>query len=82
MGMLHLDHVVEYEKELERVGLLKGNIRGPLLLPDYRYEKALARIHQYGKRWKLRREHTSLSMSTVKNMKFQKASPYRRRWSL
>jgi len=46
IGQLHLDHIVEYERELERSGLLKENIRGPLLLPDYRYEKALARIHQ------------------------------------
>ena len=43
---LALDHVVEYEKELEKAGLLKKDIRAPLLLPDYRYEKALTRVHQ------------------------------------
>jgi len=46
IGGLHLDHVVEYERELERSALLKKEIRAPLLLPDYRYEKALARTHQ------------------------------------
>jgi succinate dehydrogenase / fumarate reductase flavoprotein subunit len=45
-GKLSLDHVIEYEKELERFGLLKTGIKAPLLLPDYRYEKALAKVHQ------------------------------------
>jgi hypothetical protein len=38
--------VVEYEKELEKSGILKRHIQTPLLLPDYRYEKALGRVHQ------------------------------------
>lgn len=41
-----LDHVLEYEKELERAGALKRGIQTPLLLPDYRFEKALAKTHQ------------------------------------
>jgi len=45
-GKLSLDHVLEYEKELERAGMLKSGFLTPLLLPDYRFEKALARIHQ------------------------------------
>lgn len=46
IGKLSLDHVLEYEKELERAGMLKRGLLTPLLLPDYRFEKALARIHQ------------------------------------
>jgi len=46
IGKLSLDHVLEYEKELERAGALKRGIQAPLLLPDYRFEKALAKIHQ------------------------------------
>ncbi len=46
VGKLGLDHVVDYENELEETGLLKKDIRSPLLLPDYRYEKALTRVHQ------------------------------------
>ncbi len=46
LGRLHLDHVAAYERELEKSGLLKKELRGPLVLPDYRYEKALARAHQ------------------------------------
>ena len=46
IGKATLDHVVEYEKELERAGLLKRHIKAPLILPDYRYEKALTEIHQ------------------------------------
>jgi succinate dehydrogenase/fumarate reductase flavoprotein subunit len=44
-GRLTLDHVISYEKELERVGILKAQIRAPLVLPDYRFEKALTRVH-------------------------------------
>lgn len=46
IGKLSLDHVIEYEKELEKSGILKKHIKAPLLLPDYRYEKALGKIHQ------------------------------------
>lgn len=46
IGKLTLDHVVRYEKELEKAGILKNKIRGPMLLPDYRYDKALTRVHQ------------------------------------
>ena len=45
-GKLTLDHVVEYERELERAEILKEHIQSPLLIPDYRYEKALPKIHQ------------------------------------
>jgi succinate dehydrogenase / fumarate reductase flavoprotein subunit len=46
VGKLTLNHVVEYEKELAEAGLLKKEIEAPLLLPDYRYEKALTQAHQ------------------------------------
>jgi succinate dehydrogenase / fumarate reductase flavoprotein subunit len=46
IGKLTLDHVVKYEKELEKAGILKNEIRGPMPLPDYRYEKALTQVHQ------------------------------------
>ena len=46
IGRVSLDHVIEYEKELERLGILKKHIKTPLLLPDYRYEKALGKVHQ------------------------------------
>jgi succinate dehydrogenase / fumarate reductase flavoprotein subunit len=46
IGKLSLDHVLEYEKKLERAGALKRGIQAPLLLPDYRFEKALAKTHQ------------------------------------
>jgi succinate dehydrogenase / fumarate reductase flavoprotein subunit len=46
IGKLSLDHVFEYEKELERAGILKRGFLTPLLLPDYRFEKALAKTHQ------------------------------------
>ena len=45
-GELTLDHVVEYERELRESGVLKKEIQAPLLLPDYRYEKALTKVHQ------------------------------------
>jgi hypothetical protein len=43
---LTLDHVVEYEKELEKAGILKNEIRGPTPLLDYRYEKTLTQVHR------------------------------------
>jgi succinate dehydrogenase / fumarate reductase flavoprotein subunit len=46
MGRPTLIHVLEYEKELERSGLLKKEIKSPCLFPDYRYERALTRTHQ------------------------------------
>jgi len=46
IGKPSLEHVLEYEKELERAGILKRGLLAPLLLPDYRFEKALARTHQ------------------------------------
>jgi len=45
-GELTLDHVVEYEKALRESGVVKKEIKAPLLLPDYRYEKALTKVHQ------------------------------------
>ncbi len=46
IGKLTLSHVTEYEEGLEKEGLLKKGIESPLLLPDYRFEKALTRVHQ------------------------------------
>jgi succinate dehydrogenase / fumarate reductase flavoprotein subunit len=46
MGRPTLIHVLEYEKELERSGLLKKEIKSPCLFPDYRYERALTRTYQ------------------------------------
>ena len=46
IGKLTLSHVTEYEEGLEKEGLLKKGIGSPLLLPDYRFEKALTRVHQ------------------------------------
>jgi len=46
VGRPSLDHVIEYEKELEKSGILRRHIKTPLLLPDYRYEKALGKVHQ------------------------------------
>jgi succinate dehydrogenase / fumarate reductase flavoprotein subunit len=46
IGKLTLGHVTDYEEELEKEGLLKKGIGSPLLLPDYRFEKALTRVHQ------------------------------------
>jgi hypothetical protein len=31
---------------LEKAGILKKQVQAPLLLPDYRYEKALTGAHQ------------------------------------
>lgn len=45
-GELTLDHVVEYERALRESGVLKKGIKSPLILPDYRYEKALTKVHQ------------------------------------
>ncbi|MDI7260168.1 MAG: FAD-binding protein [Thermodesulfobacteriota bacterium] len=46
IGKPSLGHLIEYEKDLERTGVLKKVRKAPLLLPDYRYEKALSKIHQ------------------------------------
>lgn len=46
IGKLTLDHVAAYERDLERGGVLKQEIKAPLLLPDYLYEKALTQVHQ------------------------------------
>ncbi len=46
IGKPTLSHVHEYEKELENCGVLKREIKTPLIIPDYRYDKALAKIHQ------------------------------------
>jgi succinate dehydrogenase / fumarate reductase flavoprotein subunit len=45
-GELSLDHIIDYEKELDRSGVLKRHIQSPLLIPEYRYEKALPQVHQ------------------------------------
>jgi aspartate oxidase len=39
-GSLHLNHVRKHNREVLEKGLDKG-LRAPILLPDYRYEKAL-----------------------------------------
>ena len=44
-GHLTLEHVKRYDQEIIDQGLDKG-LRTPILLPDYRYEKALTQIHQ------------------------------------
>jgi aspartate oxidase len=44
-GPLRLDHVRRYNQEVMDQGLDRG-LRTPMLLPDYRYEKALTEIHQ------------------------------------
>ncbi len=46
IGELTLDHLIEYQRELESSGLLRRHVRAPLLLPDYRYERALTGVHQ------------------------------------
>jgi len=42
---LGLDHIVRHNREILERGLDRG-LRSPLVLPDYRYERALAQIHQ------------------------------------
>jgi succinate dehydrogenase / fumarate reductase flavoprotein subunit len=44
-GKLCLDHVVRHNREVLERGLDRG-LRSPLLLPDYRYERALTQVHQ------------------------------------
>jgi succinate dehydrogenase / fumarate reductase flavoprotein subunit len=46
VGSPNLDHVIEHERELEKLGILKKRVKTPLVLPDYRYEKALGKVHQ------------------------------------
>ncbi len=45
-GKLTLDHIIKYERELEMSGVMKSEVKSPIILPDYRYEKALAKVHQ------------------------------------
>lgn len=45
-GKLGLNHVRKYNQEIVEKGLGKG-LRSPLLLPDYRYEKALTQTDRY-----------------------------------
>jgi succinate dehydrogenase/fumarate reductase flavoprotein subunit len=44
-GEITLDHVRKYNQQVVDKGLDRG-IRSPLLLPDYRYEKALSQVYQ------------------------------------
>ena len=44
-GKLSLTHVKRFNQEIADAGVGKG-LRSPVLLPDYRYEKALTQIHQ------------------------------------
>jgi succinate dehydrogenase / fumarate reductase flavoprotein subunit len=44
-GSLSLDHVRRHNQEIRKKNLDNG-MRAPMLLPDYRYEKALTEIHQ------------------------------------
>jgi succinate dehydrogenase/fumarate reductase flavoprotein subunit len=44
-GKLSLDHIRRHNQEVVDKGLDRG-LRSPLLLPDYRYEKALTQIKQ------------------------------------
>jgi succinate dehydrogenase/fumarate reductase flavoprotein subunit len=46
IGKATLDHIIEYERKLEKVEALKRDVKVPLLIPNYRYEKALTKIHQ------------------------------------
>lgn len=43
LGKLTLDHVVNYSQSLEESGIFTDLV-SPMLLPDYRYEKALTKI--------------------------------------
>lgn len=43
-GELSLEHVRRYNQEIIDAGVDKGS-KSPMLLPDYRYEKALTQIH-------------------------------------
>jgi succinate dehydrogenase / fumarate reductase flavoprotein subunit len=44
-GSLSLDHVRRHNQKVSEKQL-DGGSRAPMLLPDYRYEKALTEIHQ------------------------------------
>lgn len=44
-GKLSLQHVKEYQEALSGLGLLKP-VNSPLILPDYRYERAFIQVHQ------------------------------------
>jgi succinate dehydrogenase / fumarate reductase flavoprotein subunit len=44
-GKIGIDHVRKYNQEILEKGVDRG-LDSPLLLPDYRYEKALTQIHQ------------------------------------
>ncbi|HSB07063.1 MAG TPA: FAD-binding protein [Thermodesulfobacteriota bacterium] len=46
IGKLTLSHVKEYEEGLEKAGVLKREVKAPMILPDYRYERALTQAHQ------------------------------------
>jgi succinate dehydrogenase/fumarate reductase flavoprotein subunit len=45
MGKLTLQHVKEYHDALKKLGIGK-KLKAPLILPDYRFERALTRVHQ------------------------------------
>ena len=44
-GKLTLQHVKEYHDALRKLGIQK-KLKSPLILPDYRFERALTRVHQ------------------------------------
>ena len=45
IGKLTLQHVKEYQEALRRTGIQK-EVKSPLILPDYRFERALMKTHQ------------------------------------
>jgi succinate dehydrogenase / fumarate reductase flavoprotein subunit len=45
IGKLTLQHVKEYHDALRKLGI-QENLKSPLVLPDYRYERALTQVHQ------------------------------------
>jgi succinate dehydrogenase / fumarate reductase flavoprotein subunit len=44
-GKLSLQHVKEYRDALKELGI-QTSVKSPLMIPDYRFEKALPRVHQ------------------------------------
>ena len=42
-GKLTLEHIENYEQELQKAGIV-SDISSPMILPDYRFEKALTSV--------------------------------------
>ena len=45
LGRLDLSHAIRYQDELKAAGI-ESNLKSPLLLPDYRFEKAFPKFNQ------------------------------------